>query len=382
MDAQLLESLLHQEESETLDFKRDQYLFDGASDEEKSELLKDILAFANSWRETDAHILIGVEEVRGGRSIIRGVAGPILNRNLQQFVHSKTNRPVDFSYAPVTFEGLEIGVITIPVQERPVFLRQKYGNLQPNVVYIRRRDTTGQADPDEVAKMGFHSAESEAQPVLDVSFVLPDTRKPLGLIVPVDVTLLELPAQKMIPLYGKELDSFFGVHMRLADSMVNRKYYREFGNYLSTVALHSGFGIAITSQSVAKGILVTLEFDVDAKVSIIGDDEMPHPPSTSLPLPFVRGFSGDRYIDVQRFGNVVEIRVEFEAVQPGETGWSKNSFFVGARSSQTVSGRGRITAHNLRKPKTFDASFEIQTTDRKMWVADLTKVADDALNEK
>src|SRR5260370_15711809 len=151
MDAQLLESLLHQEESETLDFKRDQYPFDGATDDEKSELLKDILAFENSWRQTDAHILIGVEEVRGGRSIIRGVAAAILNRNLQQFVHSKTNRPVSFSYAPVTFEGLEIGVITIPVQERPVFLRQKYGNFPPNVVYIRRRATTAQAGSHEGA---------------------------------------------------------------------------------------------------------------------------------------------------------------------------------------------------------------------------------------
>jgi hypothetical protein len=43
MDVQLLESLLYREESETLDFKRDQYPFDRANDDERAELLKDLL---------------------------------------------------------------------------------------------------------------------------------------------------------------------------------------------------------------------------------------------------------------------------------------------------------------------------------------------------
>ena len=73
MDLQLLESLLYQEESEALDFKIQQYPFSEATDEQKSELLKDILAFANAWRQTDAYILIGVQEVIGGRSIARGI---------------------------------------------------------------------------------------------------------------------------------------------------------------------------------------------------------------------------------------------------------------------------------------------------------------------
>ena len=54
MDHELLERLLYQEESEALDFKKEQYPFDNASDGQKSELLKDILAFANAWRQTDA----------------------------------------------------------------------------------------------------------------------------------------------------------------------------------------------------------------------------------------------------------------------------------------------------------------------------------------
>jgi Ni,Fe-hydrogenase III component G len=62
MSANLIEELLNEEESSTLDFKRDQYKFDTAtSDHVKSELLKDVLAFANTWRRTEAYILIGVD---------------------------------------------------------------------------------------------------------------------------------------------------------------------------------------------------------------------------------------------------------------------------------------------------------------------------------
>ena len=74
MNDQLLESLLREDEGTALDFKRDQNPFEGVNDDNvKSELLKDILAFANSWRRSDAFILIGVQEVRGGRSKVVGV---------------------------------------------------------------------------------------------------------------------------------------------------------------------------------------------------------------------------------------------------------------------------------------------------------------------
>ena len=56
MNPTLLEELLNEEESPSLDFKRDQYPFQGESNDVKSELLKDILAFANSWRHTEATV--------------------------------------------------------------------------------------------------------------------------------------------------------------------------------------------------------------------------------------------------------------------------------------------------------------------------------------
>lgn len=155
----LFESLLHEEESSSLDFKRDQYLFVGASDEDKSELLKDILAFANSWRRSTAYILIGVDEVKGGRGIVHGITQHLADNDLQQFVNAKTNRTVSFSYAAFPFEGKQVGIITVPQQERPVFLNNKdFGKLKKQVVYVRQSSSTAPASPDEIARMGAASA--------------------------------------------------------------------------------------------------------------------------------------------------------------------------------------------------------------------------------
>jgi len=151
--------------------------FVGASDDQKSELLKDILAFANTGRQSDAYILVGVEEVKGGRSIVRGVQAHLDDHDLQQFVTSKTQRPVVFSYQAFEIEGTSCGIIRVPVQERPIYLLKKYGRLDPNVVYIRRGSSTDQAKPDEIAKMGIASTESP-KPLFE-AYIQPRLVKPL-----------------------------------------------------------------------------------------------------------------------------------------------------------------------------------------------------------
>jgi Putative DNA-binding domain len=264
VDLQLLESLLHQEESEALDVKRDQYPFSGATDDQKAEILKDLLAFANAWRQTDAYILIGVEEVRGGRSIVRGIdpKDHLLNRNLQQFVHAKTNRPVDFGYAPVAFEGVQIGVLTIPLQQRPVYLIKPYGKLAADTVYIRRRDTTGIAAPEEIARMGSTAVLERAQPVLEMEFADLRTRKGFGTTIRLESRVVQVPDGQSIPLCGPEPRNFYGIQLDAPDFR-NREYYRELAAYVRDRSLICPVGIAITNRSrtVAEEVSVSLELD-------------------------------------------------------------------------------------------------------------------------
>lgn len=160
-----IEQLLNEAEGSSLDFKRDQYPFQ--SNEEKGELLKDILAFANAWRRDDAYILIGVDEVRGGRSRPVGVERHFDDAALQQFVNSKTQRPISFSYRVESVDEVRVGVICVPVQERPFFLRADFGRLKKNVVYVRQGSSTSEANPDEIARMA-RSEMRAPRPALSV----------------------------------------------------------------------------------------------------------------------------------------------------------------------------------------------------------------------
>ena len=98
----LIESLLHEEESHVLDFKQGQYRFKKDSSSElteknRSELVKDLVAFANTERTQSAFIMIGVKEVKGGRSEVTGISEHLIDDDLHDFMNRRTQRPVEFS---------------------------------------------------------------------------------------------------------------------------------------------------------------------------------------------------------------------------------------------------------------------------------------------
>ena len=167
----LVESLLNQEEGITLDFKRKQYPFYTASqtqtkEELRSELVKDLLAFANTRRDSSAYILIGVQEVNRGRSIVTGISQHLPDNVLHDFMNKITQRAVEFSYSPYLFNGVDIGVIEIPVQEGIFYLKSPYGKLRESTVYIRDGSATRIATPEEITELS-----SPKPPLLIVNWV-------------------------------------------------------------------------------------------------------------------------------------------------------------------------------------------------------------------
>lgn len=193
----LIESLLYEEESTTLDFKRDQYPFDHANDQAKSELPKDILAFANAFRRTDSFILIGVDDVKGGRSNVVSVSTQLDDARRQQFVNSK--RPVTFSYPDFVHDGKPIGVIHIPIQNRPLYTKSDYGKVKKEVVYLRRGSSTAIANPDEVAQMGAHQVETQgAEPSLYLQLFDRFTGERSEAECPVESCYFDVPPEKDI----------------------------------------------------------------------------------------------------------------------------------------------------------------------------------------
>jgi predicted HTH transcriptional regulator len=158
IDAALFEVLLHEEERKTLDFKRDQYRFVKASLDDRAELLKDLLGFANAIRREDAYILIRVEDVRGGRGNIVGISEHLDDHSLQQFIAHNTNRTLHFHYEAFTFEGKNVGIFRIDIApDWPLTLVRDIGQLKKGAVYLRRgsyTDPTKPATADEIALMG------------------------------------------------------------------------------------------------------------------------------------------------------------------------------------------------------------------------------------
>ena len=78
--------------------------------------------------------------------------------NLHQFVNGKTQRLVEFSYLPFHIEGVDIGVVEVPIQERPIYLTSRFGPLGEYTVLLRDGSSTRVATPDEIAKMGAEQA--------------------------------------------------------------------------------------------------------------------------------------------------------------------------------------------------------------------------------
>ena len=89
-----------------------------------------------------------------GRATVVGVTDHLEDAALQQLVNSKTNQPVTFSYRATRLEGKNIGVLHIPVQDRPLFITKLFGKLSADTVFLRRGSSTAVARPDEIARMG------------------------------------------------------------------------------------------------------------------------------------------------------------------------------------------------------------------------------------
>ena len=169
VDEELLHRLLREGESARLDYNRRIPLCTWYIGE-KAELLKDILAFANAWREQDAYILTGVKHSPGEPAAIIGLDSPLDDAQVQQFVNSKTNRPIHFGYVEFASSRGNIGVFQIPVQQRPFYLRERFGALKANVIYVRRGSSTDIASPDEVAAMERRQHTQWAAPRLSFEF--------------------------------------------------------------------------------------------------------------------------------------------------------------------------------------------------------------------
>lgn len=381
----LAESLLYEEEGPTLDFKRQQYPFEGASDSEKAEFLKDILAFANAWRRTDAFIYIGAAEVKGGRSQILGIAEHVDDAKLQQFVNSKTNRPVEFSYVPLEVDGKSVALVHVPVQQRPTYLLKNYGGLLKDTVYVRRGSSTDIANPDEIARMGMSGSSTVERAAKLSVFLVAGVH---GELVDKQITLstinAEIPDEAEFPLYGVDYrDDFLGIHTAHLNHFNNENFYSEYAKWQQTLWRYKGVHLAVknTGNSVARDVKVvfTVNKTVD-HVDICEEDDLPRKPSPSrhvLSPPRIHSVHNRPDVLCKTTKDGWRVVVELGKVQAMDTAISRDFLCVAAKETIEIPLRAEIFSDDLSQPIQEELKLVLDVAQRNYSVDDFVKPTDE-----
>ncbi|CCQ49084.1 helix-turn-helix domain-containing protein [Crocosphaera watsonii] len=369
----LIESLLHQNEGTALDFKKEQYPFQRATDEQKSELLKDILAFANSWRQDDAYIVIGVEEVVGGRHIPVGTEDHLTDSRLQQFINGKTNREVKLAYEVHTFEDKKIGVIRIPKQERPIYATRDYGKVRKRAVYYRLGSSTKIANPDDIARMGRDFIQNTVTPVIDLQFADLQNRQHLGNCIEISSIYYDKPQFSLEDYTQKEIVNIGGHSIKKSTTQpVNYRYWREKEEYIRLTNLFKPVAFVVHNQSniLAENVRIELINNFADTISIL--DVLPSKPSTSwienlvdselIDLKFIRQQKSP--IDITYHGNDWTLNVNFGNIQPKSCVWLSEHFFLGSMELEKFETEIYIYADNLSEPQKVNMSIDFTVENR------------------
>lgn len=378
MDEGELIILLHRSEGETLDFKQ-QYAFSGASDDHKSELLKDILALANAWKDAPAHLVVGVTEQDGRASAFPGVTVHLADHTLQQFVNARTNAPIRFEVETIPYQGVHLDIIRIAKeQERPLFLTKDYGRLKKNVVYVRRGSSTAEASPKEIADMGRSDAIAGTASVPNVLVELADPHKRERWGTTANVictTLLDSPpppARKPEP--GdviKKLGRPSHFMRTTLDPMAHlNPSSEEWIAYMKGTARISR--VSFWAQNVGtvnvSNARVEIRISQQDGVVIESGHRGPRKPRSTFEL--IQPTTPKPSIFVEHEGDEYAMSFDLGNLQPKADFWKQGNFIVAAKASCEIPIRVRIYADNLANPLESTLTLKVQVISRAYTRAD------------
>jgi hypothetical protein len=377
MKTQLLESLLYEEESPTLDFKKEQYPFSKATEEDKSELVKDILGFANAWRRSEAYILIGVEEIRGGKSKVIGIQNHLDDHTLQQFINSLTNQPVRFHYEAATIEGKQVGVIRIEQQTRPIYLKKKYGKLDKDKVYVRRGSSTDPTKPatlEEIAQMRVEPEDIDAN--LAVVFSNPYTEELIGSHLSIEAELCNLPSSYSIPSLPDPPRNPYEIYST-SIYRTNHQYYRELAHYIYVRKLFRPVRLSISNVGRVAARNVRVEFSVNSlmQIEMLEEEDFPQMPkkqSLGSDLNRMR-FNRPKTpgsVCINQTADQLTVEIDCGDLQPGRRVFS-DVFYIGKKTQNGDNLVGAVYADNLPCPSELILTISASLRESSLTLEDL-----------
>lgn len=370
MDETKLEQLRYRSEGTDLDFKQEQYKFVGAQDHEKAEMLKDILAFANAWREGTAYILVGLKDSRPHPAEVTGITQSFDDAALQQFVNGKLNRALTFSYEEHLLEGKTVGVFAIPKQKRPFFLKNHFSQLKGRTVYIRQNSSTAEATIDEIAAMGLDDIERKEMH-LELNIISPKNEPVANSF---DLEYLQFPEK--LPDFEIEREPSRGGIIQFSSIWhANRDFWREYAEYAKLNAASIEMKFVLNNRSASQLTNAKLEIYVEPldgqKLRMLTWDEMPDEPKSQynhLIAPHMLDFSNsvDANIAIDESPAAPLCQVRFGSLLPGEEGKSDVLVLVPSgpgrfRLKYRILGAELPAPHLLER--TFQAVGEVVTLD-------------------
>jgi len=121
-------------ENESLDFKSKQY-------KNSVSLLKDVMAMANSYKEDEKYIIVGIKAYPNGNKEIVGINRDEFkdSSEYQQFISENIEPILKLEYLPCEYDQKLIGVLKIiDSNDKPYMMRKKYSNLERGICYVRQ----------------------------------------------------------------------------------------------------------------------------------------------------------------------------------------------------------------------------------------------------
>ena len=373
-DIKLLNRLLYEKSSNVLIFRSHEYKLDVALALEKGQILKDIVSAANAWRRADTYILIGVEEDKGGKNKVLGVIEHLDEKKIIDFVNSKVQKPIIFSYKALTVDRKKIGMIHIPLQERPFFLKEDYANLKKYVIYIRRGDSVQEAETDEVVKIKEYNQDNEkAVPSFKVEFAHSSKKKPLGDHLKLKTFLIGIPDLKSLPDFSvTDTDHMLReFYYCFPIQKINKNYYRELAEHYQKIGSMSliDFCVINTGTDMARDVRIEINVeDPKKEYFCLEEFELPHRPEKII------GLSNTKPLMVNINANIQVkwkspfwiIKFFFKEVPSQKTVFTSGGIYLGGKTSMRLDMVVLLKARNLPQPIHFPLIIDIQTQKRKL----------------
>lgn len=368
-DDLLLERLLRESASDTLVFRAGEYKFEGALNLEKSQLLRDVIGMANSWRRADSFILVGVEQSQSGNPKILGLIQHLDETKIVDFVNSKVQKPIAFHYRAYLYEQKKIGLIHIPLQERPFYLKEDYANLKKYVIYVKRGDSVLEANTEEVSKIKeFVLPEKKAEPVFRVEFANSKKKIPLGKHLTMKTFLIEVTGGDALPDLecAGTIPSEDGFSVFPNPAKLNRHYYRELADHFQKIGRVSMIDLCISNlgKEPVSGVFIEIFVeDPENQYFIQEAFEIPHRPEKDRGLSNLKPIlqSWNAGVRARRDNRVWLIEIQFGEILPAKTVFSTHAIYVGARSSLSMDLHAVVHAKNMAQPIHVPLTIDIQT---------------------